>query len=108
MDVVPLDHLSPHLRKHVRPMFTSYAGLWNRTLGEVRATNHRNEPTPGPRPFRCQPYRAGPRAREAEKTSVDEMLANGVMTRSKSEWASPVVLIPKQDGSLRFASNIVA
>ena len=30
------------------------------------------------------------------------MLANGVITWSKSEWASPVVLIPKQDESLRF------
>ena len=102
VDVVPLDHLPPHRRKQVRTLLTPYAGMCNGTLGEVRATNHRIELTPGARPFRCQPYRAGPRAREAEQTSVDEMLANGVITRSKSEWASPVVLIPKQDGSLRF------
>ena len=63
---------------------------------------HRIELTPGAKPFRCQPYRAGPRAREAEQSEVDEMLASGVISRSKSEWASPVVLIPKADGRLRF------
>ena len=102
MDVVPLGHLLPHRRKQVRTMLTPYGGMWNGTLGEVRATNHRIELTSGARPLRCQPHRAGPRAREAEQTSVDEILANGVVTRSKSEWASPVVLIPKQDGNLRF------
>ena len=33
---------------------------------------------------------------------MDEMLAGGVISRSKSEWNSPVVLTPKSDGSLRF------
>ena len=65
MDVVSLDHLAPHRRKQVRTMLTPYAGMWNGTLGEVRATNHRIELTPGARPFRWQPYPAEPRAREA-------------------------------------------
>ena len=33
---------------------------------------------------------------------MDEMLAGGIISRSKSECASPVVVIPKADGSLRF------
>ena len=83
-------------------MLAPYAGMWDGKLGEVRATEHRIELTPGAKPFRCQPYRAGPRAREEEQASVDEMLASGVISRSKSEWASPVVLIPKSDRSLCF------
>ena len=102
MDAVPLDHLPAHVRGQVRTMLAPYAGMWDGKLGEVRATEHRIELTPGAKPFRCQPYRAGPRAREAEQASVDEMLAGGVISRFKSEWASPVVLIPKSDGSLRF------
>ena len=101
-DAVLLYYLPAHVREQVRTMLAPYAGMWDGKLGEVRATEHRIELTPGAKPFRFQPYRVSPRAREAEQASVDEMLAGRVISRSKSEWASPVVLIPKSDGSLRF------
>ena len=33
---------------------------------------------------------------------ISDMLEKGVITESKSFWASPIVLASKKDGSLRF------
>ena len=42
------------------------------------------------------------RAKEFETSGVSKMLLNKVIRPSKPEWASPVVLAPKNDGTLRF------
>jgi RNase H-like domain found in reverse transcriptase/Reverse transcriptase (RNA-dependent DNA polymerase)/Integrase zinc binding domain len=68
--------------------------------GDITCAEHRIK-TNG-RPVRLQPYRAGPYAREAEKTEVERMLSMGVIEPSSSEWAAPVVLVPKADGGWRF------
>ena len=33
---------------------------------------------------------------------IEEMLERGVVTHSHSEWASPVILVAKKDGTTRF------
>ena len=71
-------------------------------LGTVRVTEHRIKLKPGSEPVYSQPYRAGFKAREAEQEEVSKMLRQGVIEPATSEWASPVVLVPKTDGTLRF------
>ena len=36
------------------------------------------------------------------KKELDAMLDMGVIEESNSPWASPIILIPKPDGSIRF------
>jgi hypothetical protein len=74
-------------------------------LGHAHTTHHRIELTPGAKPVHSHPYRAGPRARGVEAAEVQRMLKAGVIEPSTTEWASPVVLVPKPDGSMRFCND---
>ena len=54
------------------------------------------------RPIR-QPFRRqNPIIREIEQQQVKEMLRDWVIQPSSSPWASPVVMVKKKDGSMRF------
>lgn len=53
-------------------------------------------------PLRQRPYRVSQAERDVITQHVDEMLQRGVIQHSHSPWASPVVLVRKKDGSIRF------
>ena len=99
---VDLAHLSADEREAVLRMLEPHRKMWDGRLGTVAATTHRIAVTPGSKPVHCQPYRAGSRARVAEKQEIDRMIEQKVIEPATCEWASPIVLVPKPDGSLRF------
>ena len=50
-----------------------------------------------------QPYRRqNPQVRAQEQEQLQEMLQDGIVRPSVSPWASPVVMVKKKDGTLRF------
>jgi len=65
-------------------------------------TVHRMEVQPGTKRIRQQPYAAGHHARDMIRDEVNRMLEAKVVRPSTSEWASPVVVVPKKEGSPRF------
>jgi transposase InsO family protein len=99
---VDLNHLLPQQRSEVFRALEKHRSMWDGRLGQIHGTTHRIDLTPGAKPFHSRPYRAGPRAREAETAEIQRMLKEGVIEATQSEWASPVVLVPKPDGSMRF------
>jgi len=90
------------LRPQVLALLEKHGALWSGHLGSIKATEHQIELKPGSKPVRLNPYPMRPRSRELIKAHVDRMLKLEVIEPSQSEWASPVVLIPKPDGSPRF------
>ncbi|UYV81616.1 hypothetical protein LAZ67_20001713 [Cordylochernes scorpioides] len=53
-------------------------------------------------PIRQKAYRHSPKERDIIEEQVKEMCEKGVIRKSTSPWASPVVLVKKSDGSYRF------
>jgi Reverse transcriptase (RNA-dependent DNA polymerase) len=83
-------------------MLERHRSMWDGRLGQVHAATHRIDLIPTVKPVHAQPYRAGPRARAAESAEIQRMLKEGVIEPATSEWASPVVLVPKSDSSTKF------
>ena len=99
---VNLDHLTKDYADKVRSMLNEHKTMWHGTLGKIKAPPHRIQLKEGTKPHHAHPYRAGPKARAVEEEHVLKMRDQGVIEPAQAEWASPVVIVPKPDGSLRF------
>ncbi|KAI2647401.1 Retrovirus-related Pol polyprotein from transposon 17.6 [Labeo rohita] len=54
---------------------------------------------------RQRPYRVPEAQRQAIENEIKEMLKLGVIEPSRSAWSSPIVMVPKPDGTLRFCND---
>lgn len=70
-------------------------------LGIARNVYHHID-TGDTRPLRQRPYRVSDAERKLIEKEVDDMLSRNIIRPSSSPWASPVVLVTKKDGSIRF------
>ena len=71
-------------------------------LGFTNLVQHRIEVNEGVTPIRSRSYPVSPYIQEKIDQELDSMLEMGVIERSQSEWSSPVLMIPKKDGTYRF------
>ncbi|XP_064093832.1 uncharacterized protein LOC135206342 [Macrobrachium nipponense] len=69
---------------------------------------HDIELVPGTMPIRQPPYRLSPDRKAQMKREVEYLLKHGLAVPSKSPWASPCLLVPKEDGNLRFCTDYSA
>ena len=81
--------------------FSDAFALSDQELGCTDIVRHSID-TEENRPAKQQPYRTAITRRDTIRKMVEQMQRQGVVQPSRSPWASPVVLVPKKDGSLRF------
>ena len=105
---VPLDvndtNLSPEEQARVHQLLEKYADAFAYTpdqLGRCTVVKHTIDTGQHP-PIRLRSYRTSPAKREEIEKQVHEMLENDIISPSVSPWSSPVVLVKKSDGTMRF------
>ena len=75
--------------------------LDNSELGCTSLVKHTIDTGDNP-PIKQQPYRTPMIYRERMAEMIEDMQAQGIVQPSSSPWASPMVLVPKKDGTARF------
>jgi len=101
-DTFSLIHFPGRDREQLQSLLNQNPHIFNDNPGKTHLCTHTIELKPGTRPIRLTPYRVHPEKSVHIRKEFDLMIKMGVIEESNSPWASPVVLIPKPDGSIRF------
>lgn len=84
-------------------MMSEFAEMWDDRLGAVRRVKHRIKTDPADAgPIISAPYRDWPKEQELEKEEIGKLVSMNMKKPAQSKWASPIILVLKKDGSLRF------
>ena len=94
-------HLNETQRAELASILDEFSSSLKSKPGQTRAAEHRIELN-SPRPIRLPPYRIPHAYREAVDKELQEMEENGIIEPSKSEWAAPIVVAKKNDGSIHW------
>lgn len=101
---VHTDGLTEELKIQLQTMLANYKDVFAYTpaqLGRCSIVKHTIDTGNHP-PIRLRSYRTTPTNKDEIDKQIKEMLDNDVVAPSTSPWASPVVLVKKSDGSMRF------
>ncbi|XP_072146219.1 uncharacterized protein [Dermacentor andersoni] len=97
-------NLTPSQRTQIVDLLNRFRAsfdLQKQCLGRTSTVVHRID-TGSHAPLRQRPYRVSATERRVIDEHVGDMLRRGVIQPSHSPWASPVVLVKKKDGTIRF------
>lgn len=102
---VPMgEQLSPHQVQDLKELLARNRDVFSDKPGRTSLVAHDINTEPGKR-VRLKPYRIPETRRQAVREEVKMMLEMGVIEESHSPWSSPIVLVPKPDGTWRFCND---
>ena len=97
-------HMTPREQQELRQLCLRYRDIFAQFEGDISTTplvTHHID-TGDCRPIKQPQRRQPPQLRQATEDILNQMLEQGFVQPSGSPWSSPVVLVRKKDGSLRF------
>ncbi len=95
------DHLSPRQLTDLAQLQADFADVFSPLPGRTDLVQHHIETLPR-EVARSRPYRLPEHKKNVVQEELKAMLNLGVIEESHSDWASPIVLVPKTDGSVPF------
>ena len=99
-DIQSVDTLTPSQRSQLDGLLRSHFVEPDGVLGTVTAVEH--EIVTDSPPIRLRYYPVSPAKQALIDEELRRLLDQGVIEPSKSAWSSPILLVPKKDGSYRF------
>ena len=98
------EDLSPAQKQDLDKIIMHHRDVFSEIPGRTSVAHHDIRTAPGIK-VRLPPYRVPAARREAIQDEVSRMLRLRVIEESHSAWSSPVVLVPKPDGTFRFCND---
>nr|XP_055032771.1 uncharacterized protein LOC129421341 [Misgurnus anguillicaudatus] len=103
--VVDMDpQLSAAQKSELQHLVSQFSDVFSPQPGRTHVLEHDVRTPPGVI-IRQRPYRVPEARRHAIEKEVQEMLKLGVIEPSRSPWSSPIVMVPKPDGTFRFCND---
>ncbi|KAI2644445.1 Retrovirus-related Pol polyprotein from transposon 17.6 [Labeo rohita] len=102
VDINP--HLSAAQKAELQHLVGQFQDVFSSRPGQTNVIQHDIRTPPGVI-VRQRPYRVPEARRQAIEEEIQEMLKLGVIEPSRSPWSSPIVMVPKPDGTLRFCND---
>ncbi len=93
--------LSNSEKQQVKQVLGEFEELFRDTIGQTNIAHHKIDTGDNP-PIRQRARRVPYAFHEESNKQIEDMLGKGIISPSTSPWASPIVLVRKKSGELRF------
>ena len=100
-NVLISDELTTSQKGKVRDLLKEFSDVFSGKPNLTHVITHRIDISEA-LPIHSSPYKVPQKLEEEVNKEIKKMLQLGIIRRSMSPWASPVVIVPKPDGTIRF------
>ena len=104
------EELTSHQKLEIRHLVTKYEDIFATTFKDIKGarTNHYHDiDTGNAKPVKKKPYRIPYQYIDWLKKELETMEANGIIQKSHSPWAAPLLIVPKKGDGEEFSPRAV-